>query len=75
MDQGNRQRQSDPQGEQRGNTLRGKEKRLRKGQNSLQVNHKQCDQIGRNFDIWTALGYFLLNKFSNAQAVSTHSLL
>jgi len=25
-----------------------------------------------NFDIWTVLGYFSLNKFSNTQAVSAH---
>jgi hypothetical protein len=29
----------------------------------------QCVQIGRNLDIWASLGYFLLNKFSNTQAV------
>jgi hypothetical protein len=39
------------------------------------VLYKQCDLIGRNFNILATLGYFLHNKFSNRQAVLTHGLL
>jgi hypothetical protein len=35
----------------------------------------QCDQIGRNFDIWATLGNFLFNTFSHTQVVSMHDLL
>jgi hypothetical protein len=35
----------------------------------------QCGQIGRNFDIWATLGYFLLNKFLTTQVVSRRVLL
>ena len=36
---------------------------------------KPCYQIGRNLDIRATLGYFLPNKFSQTQAVSTDGLL
>ena len=42
---------------------------------SPQLDHWQCDQIGRNFTILASLGYILLDQFSPKQAVSTHGLL